>query len=204
MFLAVANGGFVTIDLKLLAYTGALFAPTVVEEGEWWRLLSAMFLHSGMTHLLMNMVSLYIVGRMLERFVSAYAYTVIYFASGIVGGLLSLYVHPLSIGVGASGAIFGIFGALVGIVVANKVRMGGYFNEAMREIAAVLGINLFIGLAIPEIDMTAHIGGLITGFAGGWSYTKKRRFFFVFIVITFVAALYLVGSSDASYVAAVR
>lgn len=204
LFVAFANGGFVTVDLKLLAFYGALFAPAVVEGNEWWRLISAMFLHGGTTHLLMNMVSLYIVGRMLERFVSPLAYLVIYFASGIIGGLLSLYLHPLSVGVGASGAIFGIFGALIGIFAANKARMGVYFHEAMKEFAAVLAINLFIGIVVPEIDMTAHIGGLVTGIVGGWLYGYNKRTIWLFTGLFVVVSIYLASTLHSHYAAIVR
>ncbi len=200
----IVGGNLAEIDLKVLAHIGALYAPAVVEGGEWWRLLSAMFLHGGLTHLLTNMVSLFIVGRLLERFVSVFAYMTLYLISGVIGGLLSLYVHPLSIGVGASGAIFGIFGALIGVIVVNKTRMGGYFREAMREIAAVLGINLAIGLAVPEIDMTAHIGGLVTGIVGGWLYAKNKRYFVPFAAGSFIVMIYLGTGLEASYVSVVR
>ena len=200
----VVGGRIDGIDLRVLAHIGALYAPAIVEGGEWWRLLSAMFLHGGLTHLLTNMVSLFIVGRLLERFVSVSAYMMLYLISGVIGGLLSLYAHPLSIGVGASGAIFGIFGALIGIIVVNKARMGGYFREAMREIAAVLGINLVIGIVVPEIDMTAHIGGLVTGIVGGWLYAKNKRYFIPFAVGSLIVMIYLGTGLEASYVSVVR
>ena len=168
LYTVVLGGSVTTIDLRLLLRVGALYTPAVVVGDEWWRLLSAMFLHGGLTHLLMNMVSLYLIGRPLERFLVWYSYLALYFGAGIVGGLLSMAVHPASVGVGASGAIFGIFGALAGVIVAHRERIGYYFHTFMKDFGAVLALNLLIGIAIPEVDMTAHIGGLLTGIVGGW------------------------------------
>ena len=192
---ALQSGNIVDIDLDTLVNLGALYGPLVVQQGEWWRLLSAMFLHGGMTHILMNMVSLYIIGRGMELYFPKAAYLAIYLLSGLVGGLLSLYMHPMSVGIGASGAIFGVFGALAGFFLAHRKRIGAYSREFMRDFAVILGLNLMLGLSISSIDMSAHIGGLVTGMVGGYMiarYPRSLPFFVLFgIIIVIVGAQYL-------------
>ena len=170
---ALSGSSFIDLNTRLLVDWGALYGPVIVAEGAWWRLLSAMFLHGGMTHLLMNMVSLYLVGRGLESYFSRGAYLSIYLFSGLIGGLVSLYIHPVSVGIGASGAIFGVFGALAGFFLAHRDRIGDYTKAFMKDFIAVLGLNLFIGLAIPSVDMSAHIGGLLVGLVAGYLLAKK-------------------------------
>lgn len=163
------------MDMQILVNMGALFGPLTVLKGEWWRLVSAMFLHGGMTHLLMNMFSLYIVGRGAETYFDTKSYLSIYFFSGIIGGLTSLYMHPVSVGVGASGAIFGIFGALAGFFLAHKERIASHTKAFMKDFGVIILINLLIGLSIPSIDLSAHVGGLVIGFIGGYMISKDPK-----------------------------
>lgn len=134
-----------------------------------------MFLHGGMTHLLMNMFSLYIVGRGAETYFDTKSYLSIYLFSGIIGGLTSLYMHPVSVGVGASGAIFGIFGALAGFFLAHRERIASHTKAFMKDFGVIILINLVIGLSIPAIDVSAHIGGLVIGFIGGYVISKDQK-----------------------------
>jgi len=173
LFTALMSGSLIDIDPRVLVKLGALYGPLTIADGQWWRLLTAMFLHGGMTHLLMNMYSLYLIGRGAEQYFSKAAYLSLYLFSGLFGGLVSLYVHPNAVGVGASGAIFGIFGALAGFFLAHRDRIGTYTKAFMKDFAVVLGLNFFIGVAIPSVDMSAHIGGLITGLIGGYIVAKK-------------------------------
>lgn len=163
------------MDMKVLVGMGALFGPLTVLEGDWWRLVSAMFLHGGTTHLLMNMFSLYIVGRGAEIYFDTKSYLSIYFFSGIIGGLVSLYIHPVSVGVGASGAIFGLFGALAGFFLAHRDKIASHSKAFMKDFGVIIAINLVIGLMIPSIDVSAHIGGLIVGVIGGFVLSKDRK-----------------------------
>lgn len=177
----------VQMDLEVLVEMGALFGPYTVLKGEWWRLFTAMFLHAGMTHILMNLVSLYIVGRALERYFSRNAYLVIYLFSGFAGGVASSFVHPLSVGIGASGAIFGVFGALAGFFLAYRHRIAEHTKAFMRDFGIIIAINVVLGLSIPSIDMSAHVGGLIVGFVGGFVLSKDPRLLLPFIfVMTFL------------------
>ena len=177
---ALLSGDLIDMDLETLVEMGALFGPMVVLEEQWWRLFTAMFLHGGMTHLLMNMFSLYIVGRAAQMYFDTKSYVSIYLFSGLIGALVSLYVHPVSVGVGASGAIFGIFGALAGFFLAHKERIASYSKAFMKDFSIIIGINLIIGFSIEAVDVSAHIGGLVVGFAGGFLISKSPKFLLLY------------------------
>jgi rhomboid protease GluP len=180
---------FVDIPLRTLERYGALFGPAVVLGGEWWRLISAMFLHGGMTHILMNMVSLYIVGRGAELYFSKSAYLALYLFSGLFGGMASLYAHPDDIAMGASGAIFGIFGALAGFFFAHRQRLASHAKEMFQDFATIIVLNFALGMAVPSIDMSAHIGGLVTGFIGGYWLAKRPHHLVFFIAAATIAMI---------------
>ncbi len=192
------GGSIEAISLKTLVDLGALYGPYVVFKAEWWRLLSAMFLHGGMTHILMNMVSLYIVGRAVERYFSRVAYLTIYFFSGLFGGMASLYMHPVSVGVGASGAIFGLFGALAGFFLAHHQQMASYTKAFMQDFGTILGLNLLLGVMVDSIDLSAHIGGLMIGFCGGYVIAKHPTWVWLFSLASLVG-LYMAGDALIAY-----
>lgn len=179
----VYSGEVIDIPSKELVDLGGIFGPAVVVGGEWWRLVSAIFLHGSMTHLLMNMFSLYIVGRPTELYFSTKEYLILYFATAILGGLVSISIHPLSVSIGASGAIFGIFGALSGYLFAFRDRLGKQAHQLMKEFGVIIGINLVLGLSIPNIDMGAHIGGLISGIIGGFIVAKYPQKLWLFLLL---------------------
>jgi len=195
LFSALLSQSLIDMDMQTLVDMGALFGPLTVLKGEWWRLLSAMFLHGGMTHLLMNMFSLYIVGRGVEMYFDTKSYLSIYFFSGIIGGLVSLYMHPVAVGVGASGAIFGVFGALAGFFLAHRDRIASHSKAFMKDFGVIIAINLVIGLSIPSIDVSAHIGGLVVGFIGGFVLSKNPKWLLVYntmmILVIMAFASYL-------------
>lgn len=130
--------------------------PLFVEQGQYERLITAAFLHANVLHLATNMLSLYIVGAPLERVLRTGRYLTIYLLSALGGSLLSLWLSPqVSIGVGASGAIFGLFGAL--LILRRQV------GAEASGLVVLIGLNLFITFAIPNISWQAHVGGLVTG-----------------------------------------
>lgn len=180
---AYLSRDIIDMPIEILVDMGALYAPYVVLEHQWWRILSAMFLHGGMTHLLMNLFSLYLIGRGVENYFDKKSYLLLYFFSGIIGGLVSVYVHPDSVGVGASGAIFGLFGALAGFFFAHKETITSHFKAFMKEFATILGLNLIIGLSIASIDVSAHIGGLVIGAMGGFIVAKEPKFLWVYSMV---------------------
>ena len=195
LFSALFSASLIDMDMKTLVDMGALYGPLVVLKGEWWRLFTAMFLHGGMTHILMNMFSLYLIGRGVELYFERKAYLSIYLFSGLLGGLASLYMHPDSVGIGASGAIFGVFGALAGFFLAHRERIADHSKAFMKDFAIVLGINLVLGLSIPSIDVSAHIGGLLIGLIGGFVISKNPKwvwgFSTVMVLLIFAVMQYL-------------
>lgn len=182
LFTALLSQNLIGIEIETLVGMGALYGPYVVQEGQWWRLFTAMFLHGGMTHLLMNMFSLYLIGRGAENYFDAKSYSSIYIFSGLLGGLVSLYVHPQSVGVGASGAIFGVFGALAGFFLAHREKIASHSKAFMKDFGIIIGINLVIGFSIPSVDVSAHLGGLVVGFIGGFVLSKNPRWIFAYSV----------------------
>jgi len=189
IFSALFSQNIADMDMQTLVDMGALYGPYTVLKGEWWRLFTAMFLHGGMTHILMNMFSLYLIGRGLEMYFDKRAYVIIYLFSGLLGGLASLYMHPQSVGVGASGAIFGVFGALAGFFLAHRDKIATHSKAFMKDFAVVLGINLVLGLSIPSIDVSAHIGGLVVGLIGGFVISKNPKWVWAFSAVMVIVIL---------------
>lgn len=154
-----------TEDALFMLQHGAAYAPLMVQQQEYWRIISSMFLHFGITHLLNNMVMLGALGWNLEVEIGKVKFLVIYLLSGIGGGLLSMY-HDIytenpAVFAGASGAIFGLMGALLYVVIANRGRLGRLSGRGMGFMVA---LSLYFGLTSGGVDNVAHIGGLICGF----------------------------------------
>lgn len=147
---------------------GATFGPAVL-HGQWWRLFTAMFVHYGFVHLAMNMYVFYSVGRITEALFGRMKLVLFYVATGLAGSLLSVMVHPQAVSAGASGAIFGVYGAFLGFLVAQRHVIAPEAMKAMtRSATTFLGINLIYGFMSGRIDMAAHIGGLLSGFVLGY------------------------------------
>jgi membrane associated rhomboid family serine protease len=164
---ALANGGGGTV----LAH-GELLGPAIAHQHEYWRLLTGGFLHLGIFHILVNMLSLYFVGRILEPAIGRLNFFAIYMASLFAGSFGALLFQPNAPTVGASGAIFGIFGAL--IVVARNRGIPIW----QSGLGVVLVFNLVLTLGIRGISIGGHIGGLIGGVICGWlvlELAEKRR-----------------------------
>jgi rhomboid protease GluP len=139
-------------------------------DGQWWRLLTSMFMHFGILHLALNMWALLQSGRLVERLQGRTLYAITYLASGLGGGFLSMAWHGTKIwSAGASGAIFGVYGALLGYMLREKQALPkSVFQPLLKSTLLFAGYNLVYGLSNPAIDNGAHIGGLVTGFALGW------------------------------------
>jgi len=147
---------------------GANFGPAT-KDGEWWRLGSALFLHFGVFHLAFNMFSLWDAGRLVERMYGPARFVLIYFCSGLVGNLLSLIAQgDRAVSGGASGAIFGVFGALMVFLWRERRRLDP--SEFKWMFWAAVGfsiVSIGLGLQITGIDNAAHIGGLMGGTLAG-------------------------------------
>jgi rhomboid protease GluP len=152
---------------ELVAW-GANHGPRVVLRHEYWRLLTGVFVHGGLIHLAMNMWSLLVIGPLVERLYGNLAFAVLYLAAGVGGSVASIAAYPERIGVGASGAICGVLGALVAFLVTHRRSIPSALLKSLR--GNVLGIIVFmaiLGFIFPNIDQEAHLGGLATGFVGG-------------------------------------
>ena len=146
---------------------------TLTRAGEVWRLLTACFLHFGIIHLAVNMMSLRYLGMQIEPLLGSWRFLVAYLATGLTGSLGSLWWHTMAISAGASGAIFGIEGVLLALVMTN------IFTDQVRKVLLkstlyVVGINLLIGLSIGA-DNAAHIGGLLGGLVAGMAFYAGIR-----------------------------
>jgi len=128
-----------------------------VDQGDFWRIVTAGFLHSGFLHLLFNMFGLYILGTMLEPAVGRLRFGVIYFVSLLAGSFGALLIEPDAATVGASGAVFGLMGAAV-VIMRNRG-----INPMESGLAVWIGLNLLITFTIPGISIGGHIGGLAGG-----------------------------------------
>ena len=164
---------FKTIDLL---EAGAIFKP-YIENGEWWRLISAMFIHGSLIHLFMNMIGLYLCGIIFERNIGTVKFALAYFASGIGAGVVSIEWHDTPIvTVGASGAIFGLYGVFLALVLLKKFEPGAR-KFMLIFLGITAGYSLLVGFLSEGIDNAAHIGGLITGFLIGsyFAMTYKKE-----------------------------
>lgn len=154
---AVGTLGILTGKFDL--YTALALHKSYVQSGQVYRLITAAFTHESIFHLLMNMYALYIIGSQVETYIGKYKYTIIYFFSAITGCLLSCVVNT-SWSLGASGAIFGLMGALC--YFGYHYRL--YLDNALKtQIVPLILLNLALGFIIPNIDNAAHIGGLVGG-----------------------------------------
>lgn len=135
-----------------------LYGPSV-RNGEFYRLITSMFIHGDIFHLMFNMYALYIIGSQLESYIGRYKYIVVYFFSGILGGLLSISLSNYA-SIGASGAIFGLMGSLLYFGYHYRLLLESFLKS---QLIPVILINLLYGFMIPGIDNFAHIGGLIGG-----------------------------------------
>ncbi|MEW9500421.1 rhomboid family intramembrane serine protease [Jeotgalibacillus marinus] len=163
------NGG--STDPQVLIEYGAKYNPGI-EAGEWWRFFTPMVLHIGFLHLFMNTFALFYLGPLIERIFGRSRFLFIYLFAGFVGSLMS-FVFTYNISAGASGAIFGCFGALLYF----GVRYPKLFFRTMgMNVLVVIGINVVFGFSVPGIDNAGHLGGLAGGFlaAGIVSFPKQK------------------------------
>jgi len=145
---------------------GAKFGPSILEDGEWWRLITAGFLHGGMLHILMNSWVLYDLGAQVEQIYSTPRFLVIYFAGTVGGFYLSVRENP-GLSIGSSAGIMGLIGAMIAFGVANRSSVGRDIrNFYLRWVVYVLALGFIPGFAI---DNWAHVGGLVAGFVIGYA-----------------------------------
>ena len=150
---------------------GSLFADwalqgAAVSEGDWWRLVTAMFLHGSLLHLAFNMLALYWLGTIVEQALGTPRFLLVYFVSGLAGSAGALWFSSaFAVTVGASGAIFGLIGALL---ILEYLSTGSLFGQAM----ALIVVNLALTFAVPNISIGGHLGGLVGGIAATFALMR--------------------------------
>jgi rhomboid protease GluP len=184
---------------QLLSW-GANDAARVVLNREYWRLPASIFLHGGPIHLLVNMWFLYNIGHLLERLYGNVTFGVLFLASGIGGAIASMATPPLRPSVGASGALFGMLGAMLAFFIVHRRTIPAAVLKPLRS--STLGLVIFntlLAAVVPNIDQAAHLGGLATGFVGGlllirpWPVTRSWRLSLRRIVLGVIFAAALLG-----------
>ena len=178
VFLLLSFQGM-TEDAEYMLEHGAMYVPYMMEGNEYYRLFTSMFLHFGIDHLANNMVMLGAIGWNLEYEIGKIKFLIIYFGSGLAGNILSAFgdimIGEYAVSAGASGAVFGIIGALLYVVIRNRGRIG---TISGRGLVLMVVLSLYYGFTSTGVDNLAHIGGLIAGFILGvllyWKRYGKR------------------------------
>ena len=184
LLLAIVSGNIVNIPNNVLFQFGAQTGQAIV-AGQYWRIFTAMFIHFSILHIGLNMLSLFLVGRAVEVMYGKWRYLAIYLLSGIIGGIATFFftqlpalnaAQPVDItAAGASGAIFGIFGAIGIFFIVNRRALGAYGNGAIGQWFFCLGLNLIWGFTTPGIGILDHIGGLVAGMLLGLIFMPRQR-----------------------------
>ncbi len=159
--------------IQRVMYEGALIPAAVLQDGQWWRIFTGAFLHGGLLHIGVNMMSLYFLGRFIEFALGSWRMLLVYMVSLIASGLGVVYLGVPDVPVvGASGAIFGLFGALFAI----GFKLGKPGMDLVRANIGILVLNLIITFTVPAIAWQAHVAGLLAGFALTYAiYFPPRR-----------------------------
>ncbi|ETO40171.1 GlpG protein (membrane protein of glp regulon) [Fructilactobacillus florum 8D] len=180
----------------LLRY-GAQSNP-LIQAGQWWRLVTPIFLHIGLQHLLLNCLTLFYVGNLLEKTVGHFRYLVLFLGSGIGGNLFSFAAGNV-ISAGSSTAIFGLLGVF--LMLSLVVRGNLLITETGITFAVFVGLNLLTDFFVPQIDIWGHLGGLLTGFCLAFvvgvpslvKLAKKTRFFYANVLFIGIIVLCYIG-----------
>ncbi|HEX3737766.1 MAG TPA: rhomboid family intramembrane serine protease [Solirubrobacterales bacterium] len=166
---AKGSGGFYEIGTGTVYELGGLWGPAVGVGGEWWRVVTAGFLHFGIFHIALNMYLLFILGRLMEPSIGTARFVFLYFASLLAGSFVALLIEPNSVGAGASGAIFGVLGATFVIARGRKL------DAIAGQIGILILINLVFTFADGTISVGAHVGGLVCGVLCGLLIAAGER-----------------------------
>jgi membrane associated rhomboid family serine protease len=170
-----AGLGFMSFGTRDLLALGANFAPAV-SDGQIWRLVTSMFIHGGMIHLVGNLFALFLAGALLEPVFGPSRFAACYIVSGIGGGIASINWHPATVSVGASGAIFGLLGAIIGFSIMNKSKASFAKKHVLGLVLYLLGYNLLLGILSAATDNADHLGGLVCGILFGLFFNFYPNF----------------------------
>lgn len=153
------NGG--TTDIQTLIKYGAMFPPLVSEYNQYYRFITSIFIHIGIMHIFFNGYALYVFGPQIEMLMGPKKYFLFFILTGIGGNIATYIFNYVSVSAGASGSLFGLFGAFLYLVVRHPQMVT---PAGKRSILQLLGINLLLTFLVPSISITSHLGGLIIGF----------------------------------------
>ena len=159
-FIIMTFNGGTTNPVTLLKF-GAMFPPYVVGYGEYYRFVTSIFIHIGFTHMLFNGYALYVFGSQIEWLMGPVKYLLFFILTGIAGNIAGFFLSPETVSAGASGSLFGLLGVFVYLIHRRPQMMT---PQGKKSILQLLGINLLITVAVPNISITAHFGGLICGY----------------------------------------
>lgn len=168
-------------NLQNMYRFGAMYGPAVTEDHEYWRLITAAFLHFGISHIANNMFLLLLMGDRLERALGRLKYLILYLCSAVGANLFSMVLDLCfdpetfyrTVSAGASGAVFGVIGGLLWAVIRNRGRLG---DLSARQMLVFAGLSFYYGLTAAGVDSKAHFGGLAAGFLLCMLlYRPKRR-----------------------------
>jgi rhomboid protease GluP len=165
----VANVVALGEDANVLIAFGAKYNPAIL-HGQYWRLLTAVFLHANILHVGLNMLNFLLLGLIVERIFGHLRFIFIYLLTGIISILASFVFAPQEVSVGASGAIFGLVGAYSAFILLHRQAFRYQGITALGWLVLVIGINLGLGFVVPNVDNYAHVGGLLSGCLLGWFF----------------------------------
>ena len=170
---------FCTLVPDVLYNYGSLSYEGIIQNGEWYRFLTSLFLHGDMSHLVSNMIMLFFLGDIVEKELGHFKYFILYFLAGIAGGATSLYFKYLEIqsgleavgSIGASGAVFGMLGGLLWLIIRNKGKLA---ELTFIKVLFLIFYTLYGGLMSSQVDNAAHFGGVLTGFLAAILLYRKK------------------------------
>ncbi len=161
------NGG--TKDIETLVRFGAFFPPFIFKYNQYYRFITSIFIHIGISHLFFNGYALYVFGTQIERFLGKKKYILFFLLTGLMGNIATYIFNPISVSAGASGSLFGIFGAFLYLIQRHKEMIT---PEGRKSIISMIGVNLVLTIVVPSISITAHLGGLIAGYILSYVFIK--------------------------------
>lgn len=164
-------------DVMHMLDLGAAYTPLITENGEVYRLFTSMFLHFGISHLMNNMLVLFVLGSRLERAVGKLHFLAVYLFGGTAANIISMFLElktgEYSVSAGASGAVFAVMGAMIYIVLRNRGRLE---DLTVRQILIMAAFSLYFGFTSTGVDNAAHVGGILAGLIlAALLYHPRRR-----------------------------
>ncbi|USS87571.1 rhomboid family intramembrane serine protease [Fructilactobacillus hinvesii] len=198
VFLVMTITGGTTNLPNLVRFGGEV--NQLVRDGEWWRLITPIFIHIGWQHLTLNLLTLYFVGRILENVLGHWRYLVLFLGAGIVGNLFSFaFGSENSVSAGCSTSLFGLFGAF--LMLAIVLPQNQWLKQTAQSFLLLVVLNLGSDLFLPGVDTWGHLGGLIGGFCGSFILglprpnllSKKVQFIYANVLIIVIIALWIIG-----------